>query len=160
MAERRMFAKTIIDSDAFLEMPQSTQLLYFHLSMRARDRGILNNVTSIARYVGCSDNDIQTLISREFIFPCGDNEYKITHWYENNGIGETAKKRNNYSYRKWRMSVLERDNYTCQRCGAINTNFNVHHISHWATDITKRYDVDNGITLCMDCHKLIHSVKG
>lgn len=51
MAERRMFAKTIIDSDAFLEMPQSTQLLYFHLSMRADDDGFINNPKSIMRNV-------------------------------------------------------------------------------------------------------------
>ena len=43
MAERRMFAKTIIDSDAFLDMPLSTQSLYFHLSMRADDEGFINN---------------------------------------------------------------------------------------------------------------------
>ena len=43
LADRRMFAKTIIDSDAFLDMPQSTQLLYFHLSMRADDDGFINN---------------------------------------------------------------------------------------------------------------------
>lgn len=43
MAERRMFAKTIIDSDAFLEMPLSAQALYFHLGMRADDEGFLNN---------------------------------------------------------------------------------------------------------------------
>ena len=44
MAERRMFAKTIIDSDAFLDMPLSTQSLYFHLSMRADDDGFINNL--------------------------------------------------------------------------------------------------------------------
>ena len=43
MAERRMFAKTIIDSDAFLNMPLSAQALYFHLSMRADDDGFINN---------------------------------------------------------------------------------------------------------------------
>lgn len=49
MAERRMFAKTIIDSDAFLEMPASTQNLYFHLSMRADDDGFINNPKRICR---------------------------------------------------------------------------------------------------------------
>ena len=61
MAERRMFAKTIIDSDAFLEMPQSTQLLYFHLSMRADDDGFINNPKSIMRNVGCKEDDIRIL---------------------------------------------------------------------------------------------------
>lgn len=47
MANRRMFAKTIIDSDAFLEMPDSSQLLYFHLAMRADDDGFINNPRKI-----------------------------------------------------------------------------------------------------------------
>ena len=49
MAERRMFAKTIIDSDAFLDMPHTTQLLYFHLSMRADDDGFINNPKNITQ---------------------------------------------------------------------------------------------------------------
>ena len=52
MAERRMFAKVIVDSDAFLDMPLSTQALYFHLSMRADDDGFLNNARKIQRRGG------------------------------------------------------------------------------------------------------------
>ena len=52
MAERRMFAKTIIDSDAFLEMPTTSQLLYFHLAMRADDDGFVNKPKSLMRMVG------------------------------------------------------------------------------------------------------------
>ena len=52
MAEKRMFAQTIIDSDAFLEMPLSTQALYFHLCMRADDEGFVNNPKKIQRMVG------------------------------------------------------------------------------------------------------------
>ena len=63
MAERRMFAKTIIDSDAFLDMPLSTQALYFHLSMRADDEGFINNPKKIKRMIGsgrCSLRAIST----------------------------------------------------------------------------------------------------
>ena len=49
MAERRMFTKKIIDSDAFLDMPLSTQALYFHLNMRADDDGFVNNPKKICR---------------------------------------------------------------------------------------------------------------
>ena len=52
MAERRMFAKTIIDSDSFLDMPLSAQCLYFHLSMRADDDGFVNNPRKIMRMIG------------------------------------------------------------------------------------------------------------
>ena len=69
MAERRMFAKSIIDSDAFLDMPLSTQALYFHLSMRADDDGFVNNPKKIQRMVGCADDDIKLLIAKNFLIP-------------------------------------------------------------------------------------------
>jgi hypothetical protein len=67
MAERRMFAKTIIDSDAFLDMPMSTQALYFHLSMRADDEGFINNPKKIQRMVGATEDDLKILIAKNFI---------------------------------------------------------------------------------------------
>jgi hypothetical protein len=69
MAERRMFAKQIIDSDAFLDMPLSTQSLYFHLAMRADDDGFLNNAKKIQRMLGCSDDDYKILLAKNFIIP-------------------------------------------------------------------------------------------
>ena len=67
MAERRMFAKSIIDSDAFLDMPMSARLLYYDLSMRADDDGFVNNPRRIARLVGACDDDLKILISKRFI---------------------------------------------------------------------------------------------
>lgn len=55
MAERRMFSKTVIDSDTFLDMPPTTQNLYFHLSMRADDDGFVNNPKKIQRMVGANE---------------------------------------------------------------------------------------------------------
>ena len=66
-AERRMFAKTIIDSDAFLDMPMSAQALYFHLGMRADDDGFLNNPKKIQRIVGASDDDFKLLVMKKFV---------------------------------------------------------------------------------------------
>ena len=63
MAERRMFAKTIIDSDAFLELPIPSQLLYFHLAMRADDEGFVNKAKTLMRMIGCTDDDLEPLIS-------------------------------------------------------------------------------------------------
>lgn len=61
MAERRMFAKTIIDSDSFLDMPLSTQALYFHLSMRADDEGFVNNPKRLLRLIGAADDEFHSL---------------------------------------------------------------------------------------------------
>ena len=69
MAERRMFSKTIIDSDAFLDMPLSAQSLYFHPSMRADDDGFINNPRKIQRMIGAADDDLKSLTMRKFIIP-------------------------------------------------------------------------------------------
>jgi hypothetical protein len=86
MAEKRMFAKTIIDSDAFLEMPQSTQLLYFHLAMRADDDGFVNNIKSIMRNIGCKEDDAKVLIAKRFIIPFESGVVVIKHWRIHNYI--------------------------------------------------------------------------
>lgn len=86
MAERRMFAKTIIDSDAFLDMPLSAQALYFHLSMRADDEGFINNPKKIQRMVGSSDDDAKLLIAKKFIIPFDSGVVVIKHWKIHNYI--------------------------------------------------------------------------
>lgn len=86
MAQRRMFAKTIIDSDAFLDMPLSTQALYFHLSMRADDDGFLNNAKKISRMIGASKNDFDLLLMKNFIIPFENGICVIKHWRIHNYI--------------------------------------------------------------------------
>ena len=86
MAERRMFAKTIIDSDAFLDMPLSTQALYFHLSMRADDDGFVNNPKRIQRMIGASDDDMRVLIGKQFIITFDTGVVVIKHWRIHNYI--------------------------------------------------------------------------
>lgn len=86
MAEKRMFSKTIIDSDAFLDMPLSTQALYFHLSMRADDEGFVNNPKKIQRMIGSSDDDVRILIAKNFIIPFESGIVVIRHWRIHNYI--------------------------------------------------------------------------
>ncbi len=86
MAERRMFAKTIIDSDAFLDMPLTSQALYFHLSMRADDDGFINNPKKIQRMIGCSDDDLKLLTAKRFIVGFDDGIIVIKHWRMHNYI--------------------------------------------------------------------------
>lgn len=80
MAERRMFAKTIIDSDAFLDMPLTTQALYFHLAMRADDEGFINNPKKIMRMIGASQDELSLLIAKSFIIPFESGIVVIKHW--------------------------------------------------------------------------------
>jgi hypothetical protein len=62
-----------------------------------------------------------------------------------------------YQYKKWRKDVFMRDFYTCQKCGVKGTRFHAHHIKHWADCPKLRYDIDNGITLCISCHRAEHA---
>lgn len=86
MAERRMFAKTIIDSDMFLDMPVTAQLLYFHLGMRADDDGFINNPKRIMRDVRSSDDDMKMLIAKNYIIPFESGVIVIKHWKIHNFI--------------------------------------------------------------------------
>lgn len=86
MAERRMFAKSVIDSDLFLDMPPTTQMLYFHLAMRADDDGFINNPRCIQRMIGASDDDMRILIAKQFILTFQSGVIVIRHWKIHNYI--------------------------------------------------------------------------
>jgi len=86
MAERRMFAKTIIDSDAFLDLPSTAQLLYFQFGMRADDDGFINNPKMIMRVVRAAEDDMNVLIAKKFILPFENGVVVIKHWKINNYI--------------------------------------------------------------------------
>jgi len=86
MAERRMFAKTIIDSDAFLDMPVTARLLYYDLSMRADDDGFVNSPKKIMRMIGASQDDLSILALRKFIIPFDSGIVVIKHWKIHNYI--------------------------------------------------------------------------
>jgi len=86
MAEKRMFAKSIIDSDAFLDMSLSTQALYFHLAMRADDDGFINNPKKILRMIGGSDDELKMLLAKKFIIAFESGVIVIKHWRMHNYI--------------------------------------------------------------------------
>ena len=91
MAERRMFAKTIIDSDAFIDMPITARLLYYDLGMRADDDGFVNSPKKIMRMVGASQDDLAILISKKFIIPFETGVVVIKHWRIHNYIRQDRK---------------------------------------------------------------------
>ena len=118
MAERRMFAKRIIDSDAFLDMPLSTQSLYFHLSMRADDEGFINNPKRIQRMIGASDDDCKLLIAKGFILVFETGVIVIKHWKIHNYIQKDRFKPTICSEEKKEIVTEEDGTYTqCTRNG-------------------------------------------
>lgn len=119
MAERRMFAKTIIDSDAFLDMPMTSQLLYFHLSMRADDEGFINNPKRIQRMIGASDDDLRMLIAKAFIIPFESGVVVIKHWRINNYIQKDRFKETIYSEERKALFTKKDGAYTLDETQAI-----------------------------------------
>lgn len=86
MAERRMFAKTIVTSDAFLDMPPTARCLYFTLGMFADDDGFVNNPKSIMRQSGASVDDMNILIAKKFVIIFESGVIVIKHWRIHNYI--------------------------------------------------------------------------
>ena len=117
MAERRMFAKTIIDSDIFLDMPLSTQALYFHLSMRADDDGFINNSKKIQRMIGCGDDDLKLLIAKKFLLPFESGVVVIKHWRIHNYIQNDRYTETNYKFEKSTLNIDENKSYTFEETG-------------------------------------------
>ena len=81
------------------------------------------------------------------------------------GVKYSGVERATFEYNNWRKIVFANDCYTCQRCGKRNGNgekviLNAHHILNWRDNEEYRYDPNNGITLCCDCHKTFHSIYG
>lgn len=112
MAEKRMFAKTIIDSDVFLDMPMSSQCLYFHLCMRADDDGFINNPKKIQRMIGASDDDLKVLAAKKFIIPFESGVVVIKHWRIHNCIQNDRYKETSYLEEKSSLGLKDNGAYT------------------------------------------------
>lgn len=140
MAERRMFARTIIDSDAFLDMPQSTQLLYFQLSMRADDDGFINNPKSIIRNIGCKDDDLKILASKKFIIPFESGVIVIKHWRIHNYIQKDRYHETKYKDEKAALSIDENGAYSTQPVSRTSTKC-IQPVSEMDTQVRVRLEL-------------------
>lgn len=111
MAERRMFAKTIIDSDAFLDMPVTARLLYYDLAMRADDDGFVNSPKKIMKFVGATTDDLGILAMRKFIIPFDNGVVVIKHWRIHNYIRKDTYKETPYKDEKALLELDENNAY-------------------------------------------------
>lgn len=112
MAERRMFAKTIVTSDAFLDMSLSARCLYFTLGMFADDDGFVNNPKSIMRQVGASQDDLNLLLLKRFILAFDSGVIVIKHWRIHNYIQKDRYKESKYIEEKATLMIDEKGAYT------------------------------------------------
>lgn len=90
-----------------------------------------------------------------YINKCGENNYLY-----DSSRGDKERDRERSCIRKWRNEVYQRDDYTCQKCGKRGGNINAHHINGYSWDRKNRLNINNGITLCEECHKEYHTTYG
>lgn len=119
MANKRMFSLSIVDSDAFLDLPLSTQALYFHLNMRADDDGFISNPKKISRTIGASEDDLKLLIMKRFVLVFEDGVIVIKHWRMHNTIQRDRYKKTNYIDDLKQLSIKENGAYTFVETGCI-----------------------------------------
>lgn len=155
--EYATLAESVIYSDKFLSMPYDTQLLYVFINASAWVDGLSNNCQTWARFFGCGQEGIDLLVKNGFLTKIEDSHetlYQITHWDIHN-FNHLANNRSSGEYAKWKKAVLERDG-CCQHCGSTE-NLVVHHIKPYKQYPMLRTDIVNGIVLCKECHKKVHS---
>ena len=112
MAERRMFAKTIVTSDAFLDMPMSARCLYFTLGMFADDDGFVNSPKAILRQIGASEDDMRVLLAKKFVLSFESGVIVIKHWRINNYLRSDRYHETTYKEEKKLLSIDENGAYT------------------------------------------------
>lgn len=112
MAERRMFSKAVTRNDTFIDMPLTTQALYFHLGMEADDDGFLSNAKVVQRMIGASDDDLKLLFAKGLLIHLGEgNICVIRHWKLNNKIQKDRYHETIYLKEKSMLYVDENKTY-------------------------------------------------
>lgn len=111
MARRRMFSMDIVESDAFLDMPDSSQALYFHLGMYADDDGFVNP-KRIVRMLGSNADDLKLLIAKRFLLEFDNGVVVVKHWTINNQIRKDRYSETQYKTEKKLLMSNENGAYT------------------------------------------------
>ena len=119
MAQKRMFDKSITNSDNFLELPDSSQILYFHLSMNADDDGFIDNWKSIMRMTGTKEDDLKILITKSYVIPFDSGVIVIRHWRMNNYLRSDRYKETTHKEEKKLLSLGENEEYLLQSVAGI-----------------------------------------
>ena len=120
MAERRMFTDKITESDVFLEMPLSTQALYFHLCMNADDDGFVKNPKRIQKMLDASEEDCNLLIFKRFILLFASGVIVIKHWRMHNLLRKDRYKPTEYIEEKSMLKIKENGAYTLDENQGVN----------------------------------------
>ena len=124
MADKRMFSKSIIESDLFIDMPVSARLLYYDLGMRGDDDGFVDSPKRVLRMTGASDDDLKILIVKQFLIPFDSGVVVIRHWKLHNYIRSDRYKPTRYQAEK-KLLYLDETNVYCLLSGFLPTDNHV-----------------------------------
>ncbi len=108
---RRMFSDKVVETDKFLDMPVSTQNLYFHLCMHADDDGFLGNPKTITRSIGGQQDDLTHLIEKGYVIVFEDGTVAITDWFVHNYIPKDRYHKTVYQENKKKLELSETKQY-------------------------------------------------
>ena len=112
MAKKRMFSLSVLDTDAFLDLPLSAQALYFHLNLHADDDGFIGNPKRVANNIGASLDDLRLLVLKRFVIAFEDGVIVIKHWRMHNAIKSDRYTRTNYIEDFAALGIKENGAYT------------------------------------------------
>ena len=119
MAVKRMFSKHIVDSDAFLEMPLSTQALYFHLNMKADDDGFVGSPKRIMRMIGANEDEYKVLVAKKFVLEFDGSVCVIKHWLVHNTLRKDTYHESLYQDLKKKLYKKINNIYTFEKTGNL-----------------------------------------
>lgn len=159
MANKRMFTMKIVDSDSFLDMPLSTQCLYFHLNMRADDDGFVGNPKRICKLIGCNDDDLKLLLMKRFVLGFENGVIVIKHWRMHNTIQKDRYTPTTYCDELKQLGIKDNKSYTLSpmetKCiQNVSTDIDIDIDKDIDKDINK--DIENKIIYLLSSSKNIY----
>ena len=141
MARKRMFTKNVVESDAFLSMPLSSQALYFHLNMKADDDGFVGNPKGIQRLIGAAEDDLKLLIVKGFLIPLDHGVVVIKHWRMHNTIRWDRYTPTVFQDEAQAVYIKQNQSYTINKNKAV---------ASLATSLNKNGNPDIGLDIDID----------
>lgn len=149
----------IVDSDAFLDLPLTTQCLYFHLNMRADDDGFIGNPKRVAKLIGCNDDDLKLLIAKRFVIAFEDGVIVIKHWRMHNSIQKDRYTPTAYQDELKQLGIKDNNSYTLSnvetKCIQNVSKMETKCIQNVSVDI----DIDKDIVIDKDIDNNTHAKK-
>ena len=160
MAERRMFAKSIVQNDDFYNMPPSAQSLYFALCMTADDDGFTKMVSSTIKICGSKENDLAILIEKGYVIHFQSGVIVITHWKIHNRVRADSYKPTQYMHEKALIQQEKTLKYTLLSANTSLCNDNVTQYSKGKDSVGKdSIDKDNNIYTASNGHEAVKKKK-